>query len=68
MTNGKTITPELTLSILDEEAAAMIKIAKAGNLIQQAKGYLATTVQGKEYAEFLTTLCYDFILAKPSKM
>lgn len=67
-TSGKTITPELTRSILEEEAGKMVAAAKGKNLIREAQQYLEKTVLGGEYAEFLTTQCYDFLVSKNSKM
>ncbi|KAJ3048599.1 hypothetical protein HK097_010390 [Rhizophlyctis rosea] len=63
---GKEVTPEFVNRVLDEEVGAIrsrIGAEKFGKTkFEQAKQMLAGTVQGKEYADFLTTLCYDSIL------
>lgn len=67
-TDGTRITAEHALEILEQETSLALKTAKSGNRFNEARSFLASTIQGKEYAEFLTTLCYDFIVAKPSKL
>ncbi|KAJ3315544.1 hypothetical protein HDU76_002149, partial [Blyttiomyces sp. JEL0837] len=65
---GKTVTNEWMTQLLDEEVAAIrsqIGEAKfAASKFEQAKKFLAGTIRGDDnYAEFLTTLCYDQILS-----
>ncbi|KAI8803167.1 malate synthase [Cladochytrium replicatum] len=62
---GKVITAEYMAQLLDEEAAAIkqsLGAAYAKSKFELAKQYLGSTVKGGDYAEFLTSLCYDSIL------
>ncbi|KAJ3207797.1 hypothetical protein HDU67_007209 [Dinochytrium kinnereticum] len=65
--DGKELSPEWITQLLDEEVAAIkaqIGDAKfAGSKFELAKKYLGGTVKGGDYADFLTTLCYDQILS-----
>ncbi|KAI8914291.1 malate synthase [Gorgonomyces haynaldii] len=65
---GKIVTPEYISQILDEETLQCKKTAPPTNKFDLAKKYLASTILGKEYAEFLTSLCYDAIVTKTSKL
>lgn len=67
-TSGKVISPEFVLEILEQETSAAKKESKKANQFDMAAKVLATTIQGKEYADFLTTLCYDYIVTKQSKL
>ncbi|KAJ1968557.1 hypothetical protein IWQ62_001176 [Dispira parvispora] len=63
---GVTIAPAYLLRLLDEEVNKLK--AQPGNSfprIDLARKYFATQITGKEYADFLTTLCYDSILSVP---
>ncbi|RKO94190.1 malate synthase [Blyttiomyces helicus] len=64
---GKEVSPEYVSQVLDEEVAAIkARIGEkrfAASKFDLAKKYLASTVLGKEYADFLTTLCYDSIVS-----
>ncbi|KAJ3137890.1 hypothetical protein HK100_000405 [Physocladia obscura] len=71
-TSGKTITPELVEQILDAEVTA-IQTRLGENAFSEtkfplAKKFLASTIKGGEYSDFLTTLCYDSILTLKSKL
>jgi malate synthase len=68
MTNGKIVTSELVIAILEDEAKKLSKSIGGVNCCANATEYLKSTCLGKEYADFLTTLCYDFILTKKSKL
>ena len=65
---GRTITPDYVSSILNDEVS---KIRKgmgekySKSQFESAKTLLAGTILGKEYADFLTSLCYDNILSIP---
>ncbi|KAJ3297072.1 hypothetical protein HK104_000881 [Borealophlyctis nickersoniae] len=63
---GKEVTPEFVQQALDEEVAS-IKARLGPQKFAQTKTelaakFLASTIQGKEYSDFLTTLCYDSIV------
>ncbi|KAI9159417.1 Malate synthase, glyoxysomal [Blastocladiella emersonii ATCC 22665] len=66
---GVTVTPAYVNGLLDEEVAALAtqlggdKFARSK--IPLAKTYLHAMVQGREFPDFLTTLCYDAITAAP---
>ncbi|KAJ3035328.1 Malate synthase, glyoxysomal [Rhizophlyctis rosea] len=68
--DGKEVTPEFVNKALEEEVEGIKQ--KLGQekfkrtKFEQAKQMLAGTVQGKEYADFLTTLCYDAIVTTSS--
>ncbi|CAG8811360.1 15851_t:CDS:1, partial [Racocetra fulgida] len=63
--DGKIITAEYLLKLLDEELAKLEKQLGhqkfAASKYGLAKRYLASQITGKEYSEFLTTLLYDEI-------
>lgn len=63
---GVTITPQLTLAILNEETAKMQQELGAEKYAKskydKAKQAFATNVTGEKYDEFLTTLLYDDII------
>ena len=63
---GKTITPELNLKLLDEECAKlkeqMGEEKYAASEFETAKKAFATNITGEHYDEFLTTLLYDDIV------
>ncbi|CAG8727134.1 24094_t:CDS:2 [Cetraspora pellucida] len=63
--DGKTVTAEYLLKLLDEELAKLERHLGhqkfAASKYGLAKRYLASQITGKEYSEFLTTLLYDEI-------
>ncbi|CAG8546551.1 3416_t:CDS:2 [Paraglomus brasilianum] len=63
--DGKTVTPEYLIKLLDEEVSKIEKQQGAQRFGQTkytlAKRYLASQITGKEYAEFITTLLYPEI-------
>ncbi|CAG8612515.1 1029_t:CDS:2, partial [Paraglomus occultum] len=63
--DGKTVTPEYLIKLLDEEVGKIEKQLGAQRFGQTkytlAKRYLASQITGKEYAEFITTLLYPEI-------
>ncbi|KAJ3210241.1 hypothetical protein HDU83_000755 [Entophlyctis luteolus] len=65
-TSGKAVTPELVEQLLEAEVAAIQsrlgEKAFAETKFAQAKKFLAGTIKGGDYSDFLTTLCYDSIL------
>lgn len=68
--NGKVITADWVIQILDEEVNRIRRTLgedkyRKGKW-EQAKKFLAGTIIGKDYADFLTTLCYDSIVVKSS--
>ncbi|KAJ3172754.1 hypothetical protein HDU87_007842 [Geranomyces variabilis] len=69
-TDGKEITPDYVNQLLDEEINTIkqrLGEKKFGaSKFPQAKTFLASTIQGREYSDFLTTLCYDSILTLSS--
>jgi malate synthase len=71
---GKTVTADLVKQAIDDECASIRNRLGADaygkTKFERAKDYLWSTVQGKEYAEFLTTQMYDELLAfsLPSKL
>ncbi|KAJ3016758.1 hypothetical protein HKX48_003889 [Thoreauomyces humboldtii] len=64
--DGKEINADYVNQLLDEEMATIKnRLGEkkfAASKFAQAKGFLAGTIQGREYSDFLTTLCYDSIL------
>ncbi|KAI9101771.1 malate synthase [Phlyctochytrium arcticum] len=64
--DGKEITPEYVNQILDEDMESKKKQLGdkkfAATRFELARKFLASTIQGQEYSDFLTTLCYDSIL------
>lgn len=64
--DNKTITAELVTQMLGEECDAMARQLGQQRFerskFPQAKQLLEGTIQGKEYADFLTNLCYDAIV------
>jgi malate synthase len=64
---GKTINAAFVSQILDEETLKLKSVSKSTKL-ELAKKYLAGTVLGKEYADFLTTLLYDSIATVSAKL
>ncbi|ORY42782.1 malate synthase [Rhizoclosmatium globosum] len=65
-TSGKVITPEYIDQLLDGEVAAIqARLGEKGfaeTKYPLAKKFLASTIKGGDYSDFLTTLCYDSIL------
>jgi malate synthase len=63
---GRTVTAEWAVQLLDDEAgkfrAALGDAKYAQSKFDLARRLLAGTIQGKEYSDFLTTLCYDHIV------
>lgn len=63
---GKTVTADVVKLAVDDEIKDIRKRLGEGAYAQtkfdRAKDYLLSTVQGKEYAEFLTTQMYDELL------
>ncbi|KAI8820122.1 malate synthase [Fimicolochytrium jonesii] len=63
---GKEVTPELVSKLLDEEVEKVKQRLGeqkfAASKFELAKKHLVGTIQGREYSDFLTTLCYDSIL------
>ncbi|CAG8510076.1 malate synthase A [Gigaspora rosea] len=68
---GKTVTAEDLLKLLDEELVKLEKQLGPQKFGESkyglAKRYLATQITGKEYSEFLTTLLYDEITTAYNK-
>ena len=65
---GRTITPDYVSSILNDEISKLKRDmgdTYSKSQFDNAKNLLAGTILGKEYAEFLTSLCYDAILSTP---
>ncbi|KAJ1974996.1 Malate synthase, glyoxysomal [Dimargaris xerosporica] len=61
---GQLISPEYVLRLLDEEVAKLKQQApQQYSKLDLARKYFATQVTGQDYADFLTTLCYDDIVA-----
>ncbi len=63
-TTGTVLTPAHVLGLLDAEVGRL-RAQQADferTKFPLAAAYLATTIQGEAYADFLTTLCYDAIL------
>ncbi|KAJ3339741.1 hypothetical protein HDU93_007857 [Gonapodya sp. JEL0774] len=60
---GTTVTVDFLARILDEETSKIRKAMSEANYkkskFEQAKKYLAGTILTENYADFLTTLCYD---------
>ncbi|KAF2404583.1 malate synthase [Trichodelitschia bisporula] len=59
--NGKKVTKEYALKLLNEEASALAKKAPKGNKFHLAAKYFEGQVTGEDYAEFLTSLLYNEI-------
>ncbi|KAJ3083639.1 Malate synthase, glyoxysomal [Quaeritorhiza haematococci] len=62
---GKVITAEWVSQVLDEELAGFRSALGAkyqSSKFDQAGKFLAGTIKGQEYSDFLTTLCYDAIV------
>ncbi|KAL2911477.1 hypothetical protein HK105_209056 [Polyrhizophydium stewartii] len=69
---GKIVNAEFVSRILDEETQALKsalndKLAAASKL-DLAKRLLENTIRGQDYADFLTTLCYDAIVTVKSRL
>ncbi|MEW5316348.1 MAG: hypothetical protein WDW38_007727 [Sanguina aurantia] len=68
---GKLVTPELVATLLDEEAAALRQAMGekrySASKYELAKKELLSTVQGKEYSDFLTSLCYRHIMSNTGR-
>ncbi|KAI9193312.1 malate synthase [Polychytrium aggregatum] len=69
-TDGQVITRDWMNQKLEDEVRALLSSASDPAVrlsIEGARDYLAKTIQGQEYVDFLTTLCYDSIttLQKP---
>ncbi|KAJ1659305.1 Malate synthase, glyoxysomal [Dispira simplex] len=63
---GVIITPTYLLRLLDEEVAKLkVQSGNSFPRIDLARKVFTTQVTGKDYADFLTTLCYDSILSIP---
>lgn len=65
---GRTITPDYVSSILDDEISKLrreLGDKYSKSQFEAAKNLLAGTILGKDYADFLTTLCYESILSIP---
>jgi malate synthase len=64
---GRVITKEWVAQCLDEEVAkfrSQLGEAKfASSKFELAKRLLAGTISGGDYSDFLTTLCYDHVVA-----
>jgi malate synthase len=58
---GKRVTRDYALKLLDEQAKDLKKNAPKGNKYDIATKYFATQVTGEDYAEFLTSLLYNEI-------
>lgn len=71
---GRVVTPEVVKQAIEDEIATVRKSLgedKFGKTkFLRAKEYLWSTVQGRDYAEFLTTLMYDDLVKTeaPSKL
>lgn len=61
---GRVITAAWVNSVLREELEAL-KREKGAGQFDQAAQLLAGTIQGGEYADFLTNLCYDALTPPP---
>lgn len=68
---GKVLTAELIQAWLNEEAAkiraSLGDAAYSKGKWELAKRYLSSTIGGKEYSDFLTSLCYDSIVVSDGK-
>mmetsp|Transcript_2846 Transcript_2846/g.4899 ORF Transcript_2846/g.4899 Transcript_2846/m.4899 type:complete len:545 (+) Transcript_2846:107-1741(+) len=64
---GRVISPEWVATLLQQELAAKQQALGqerfARSKYELAGKLIATTIQGKEYSDFLTSLCYDHILS-----
>ncbi|KAI8919573.1 malate synthase [Entophlyctis helioformis] len=69
--DGKIITAEFASRILDEETQALKSALNEKQLgaskLDLAKRFLESTIRGQDYADFLTTLCYDAIVTVNTK-
>jgi len=59
--DGKRVSRDYVLKLLEEQAAQLRKSAPKGNKYAVATKYFATQVTGEDYAEFLTSLLYNEI-------
>ncbi len=65
---GRTITAEYVGEVLNDEIAKLRKDLGekySRSKFESAKALLAGTILGREYADFLTSLCYESILSIP---
>ncbi|TPX30634.1 malate synthase [Synchytrium microbalum] len=66
---GKAINPQYIVALLDEELAALRKQvgekAYSAGKWDLARKLFLSTVQGGDYSDFLTSLCYDSIVTSP---
>jgi malate synthase len=64
--SGTVLAPEHVMSVMRAELDRLRTLHGADfetrTKFPQAAAYLATTIQGEGYADFLTTLCYDAVL------
>lgn len=58
---GKKVTKEYAVKLLNEETDKLIKGAKPGNKFAEAAAYFKPEIVGDKYSDFLTTLLYDQI-------
>ncbi|OCK88388.1 malate synthase [Cenococcum geophilum 1.58] len=58
---GKNVTKDYALKLLNEEAKALAEKAPKGNKYALAAKYFESQVTGEDYAEFLTSLLYNEI-------
>lgn len=64
---GKTVTKELTLSLLKEETDKLIAASGEGNCFAKAAKLLEKEVAGEEFHEFLTDFLYPEIVTVTEK-
>jgi malate synthase len=63
-TEGKKVTRQYILDLLNQECQALIKSAGPGNKYEQASRFLAPEITNERYNDFLTTLLYPSIQLK----
>ncbi|ODV88776.1 hypothetical protein CANCADRAFT_57888 [Tortispora caseinolytica NRRL Y-17796] len=67
---GKTVTKELVLNMLQEQTNTLSAKAGPGNKFQAAADFFATQITGEGFSDFLTSLLYDSIVkvGTPAKL